>query len=170
MKRFTFATIVALFVAAPVAGYSEIEKGDTPELQVETLDGETRSLEEWRGKVVLVDFWATWCDPCRDSLPFYERLADEYDDRFRVLAVSVDERKSAVASFVDRHDFSFDVAFDDGHAIADRFEPPTMPTCYLIGPDGEVEFVHAGFEEGDDAALAERVESLVAETDGDSGE
>lgn len=164
MKR----PIVMIALVTCVAGLARpssaaVESGDEPELDVSTIDGESVELDEWRGDAVLIDFWATWCQPCRVSFPFYQDLADEYDEHFHVLAVSVDEDSSSVETFVDQHDITFPVAVDNDHSIASEFEPPTMPTSYLIGPKGEVRSLHEGFEKSDRSELRDEIESLVSE-------
>lgn len=161
-------TILVLLVVGCVAGLTrpslaDVGSGDRPSFEVTTVDGDTIDLETWRGKAVLVDFWASWCAPCRASFPFYDKLADEYDEHFRVLAVSVDEKKAAVDEFLEELDVSFPVTIDTDHALASKFEPPTMPTCYLIGPAGKVRWVHTGFEEAHEEELEEKVETLVEE-------
>lgn len=164
MQRLIPICLLALLVLPAADTTAKVESGDTPTLSVKTIDGEKLRLEEWRGRVVLVDFWASWCEPCRASFPFYRRLAEEYDDElFRILAVSVDEKRSDAEGFVEKFDVPFPVAVDADHELAGRFEPPTMPTCYLIGPDGEVRLVHQGFEESDEATIEKHVERLVAE-------
>lgn len=167
IRSSALAILVLALSLSSTPSRAEVEPDDRPTLEVETIDGDSVSLEQWRGKVVLVDFWATWCEPCRDSLPFYDSLAADHDD-FRILAVSVDENQSTVTDFLDQRDLSIDVAIDGDHEIAAQFEPPTMPTCYLIGPKGSVQFVHSGFEEGDEELLTEKVESLLGETGEDS--
>lgn len=163
MKRLAIGLLVlALALTASSSTLAGVDEGDTPELDVTTVDGTDVDLEDWRGKVVLIDFWATWCAPCQTSLPFYQRLADEYDDaHFRILAVSVDETRKPVTRFLDKHDLSFPVAVDADHAIAEQFEPGSMPTLFILGPDGTVERVHEGFEASDRAELTEQIEVLV---------
>lgn len=165
MKRLAYVSIVIATVFLLVnPSTAELEPGDRPSLEVTTVDGTDIDLTDWRDRVVLIDFWATWCPPCRVSFPFYRSLAEKYDDEhFRVLAVSVDEEKRAVSKFLEKHDVPFAVTVDSDHKLVSKFKPDSMPTCYLVGPDGRIRYVHEGFEESDESELSERIASLVEE-------
>jgi cytochrome c biogenesis protein CcmG/thiol:disulfide interchange protein DsbE len=119
------------------------------------------SPEAHRGKFVIVDFWATWCEPCRQSFPFYQRLVNVHGGRLVVLGVSVDEEPGGIAEFARQTGANFPIAWDEGQAVAARYQPSTMPTSYALDENGIVRFVHAGFRAGDEAILEERVGSLM---------
>lgn len=143
---------------------AEVEVGDRPELDLTDLDGEEIALGELRGKVVLVDFWATWCAPCRRSMPAYQKFYDEYrDDGLRILAVSVDESRSAVDEFRRRHGLTVAIMLDEEHRTAEEFAPPTMPTTYLVDREGVVRYRHAGFRDGDAEEIEAKIRELLGE-------
>ena len=124
-----------------------------------------KALPPTAGKVVLLDFWASWCHPCKASFPTYAKLASEYAPKgLVVVAVSVDTSAADYDSFLSRQAPPFFVARDSDHALVARVDVPTMPTCYLIDRTGRVRFVHAGFY-GAESEKAERreIESLLAE-------
>lgn len=118
------------------------------------------ALEELRGRVVLVDFFASWCVPCRDSMPFYAHLSAEQPE-LSILAVSVDEDAGALARFLDGvGPLPFPVTRDPRGELAARFGVERMPTCVILAPDGRVLFRHGGF---DGSAIAAAVrEALTA--------
>lgn len=117
------------------------------------------------GRVVLVDFWATWCKPCEASFPFYDSLAKQYgDDGFVVLAVSVDEDDEAVKSFLARKPVAFTVLRDPTGSVPERFDLQTMPTAVLLGRDGKVKHIHEGFRPGDEDKIKKLVEEALAES------
>jgi len=118
------------------------------------------------GKVVLLDFWASWCAPCKASFPAYSRLSTELSAKgLVIIAVSVDEDASAYDSFVRRMKPPFFVALDRGHKLVERVQVPTMPTSYLIDRRGRVRFVHQGFHGGEtEAAVRGEIEALLAES------
>ena len=123
-------------------------------------------LPATQGKVVLGDFWASWCAPCKASFPAYSRLSDEFGPKgLVVVAVSVDERPADYEAFVRRLKPAFFVALDRGQRLVQRVQVPTMPTCYLIDRQGRVRFVHQGFH-GAETEEAERreIEALLAES------
>lgn len=121
----------------------------------------TLSPEDNAGKVVIVDFWATWCDPCKQSFPFYQSLVDRYAGKVVVLAVSVDEEPEAIADFVQETGVKFPVGWDEGQAVAHLYNPEKMPTSYIVDTNGVVSFVHAGFADGEEAGITRDVESLL---------
>ena len=147
-----------------VAAHADLKPGDPfPSLAAAGLDG---TLPATDGKVVLVDFWASWCAPCKASFPAYAKLQDEYASRGLVIvAVSVDENQSAYEKFVKNHHPSFPTVHDKTQQLVSQVKVPTMPTCYLIGADGKVRSVHQGFHgEDSERELRKEIESLLAET------
>lgn len=133
-----------------------------PALEVATPDGKGRvTLAQFGGKVVVVDFWATWCEPCRESFPSYQKLVEEFRGRVVVIGVSVDEDPSGIPAFVEQTGARFPIGWDEGQSAAQGYRPPTMPTSYVIDSSGIVRFVHAGFTAGDDRQIREHVQSLL---------
>lgn len=122
--------------------------------------GSKMSIE--KGKVVLVDFWATWCEPCKKSFPKYQELYVKYKaSGLEILAVSVDDEKKEIPDFIKTHGAKFPVGWDEGHKIADCFKPPNMPTAYLIDKNGVVKFVHNGYHDGEEKELEKEIKSLL---------
>lgn len=118
------------------------------------IDGKPTSLAGLRGRVVLVDFWASWCGPCKVSLPELETLRSElhaagYAQRFEVLAINVDTDAKAATRFLARHPVSYALLADPAGKLPEAYALPTMPSSYLIGPDGKVVEVHSGYKPGD---------------------
>lgn len=117
------------------------------------------------GRIVLVDFWASWCAPCRESFPAYAQLHADYGARgLAIVAISVDESAAAYAAFLKRLAPPFATWRDRDHQLVRQIGVPAMPTCYLLGPDGRVRFVHHGFHGTEtDRALRREIETLLAE-------
>lgn len=117
------------------------------------------------GKVLLVDFWASWCAPCKASFPALARLHQDYSTRGLVIvAVSVDEKPAAYASFVKKLNPPFAILHDQTQKLVNAVDVPAMPTSFLIDRHGRVRFLHVGFH-GEDTALEMRrqIEALLAE-------
>lgn len=126
--------------------------------------GEALQLEEFRGKVVYLDFWASWCGPCRQSLPWLERLRRELRPTgLEVLGVNVDEDAADARRFLKRYPVSFPVLGDARGMIASLYDVRDMPSSYLIDRKGVVRHAHRGFNRDDAARLRLRVEALLAE-------
>lgn len=133
-----------------------------PAIDANDTGGHRVSLAAHRGSVVLVDFWATWCEPCADSMPVLESLHQRFGSRgLVVIGVSQDRNASAIAPFARRHGVTFPIVHDAGNAIAGRYSPPRMPTTYLIDRAGIVRHVHAGYRSGDAATLEREITALL---------
>jgi len=115
------------------------------------LDGTPFDLAAQHGKVVLVDFWATWCEPCKLSLPRYAALERKLAGKgFSVLTISVDEDVDVLKRFVIATKLTLKVLHDQEQQLAERFAPPKMPTAYLVGRDGKISWIHESFVVGDE--------------------
>jgi cytochrome c biogenesis protein CcmG, thiol:disulfide interchange protein DsbE len=120
--------------------------------------GERAALADAAGKLVIVDFWATWCEPCRASFATYQRLSEQHAGKLIVIGISVDEEPSGIEEFARQTGAKFVLAWDQGQAVSKRYRPPAMPTSYIVDQHGIVRYVHAGFRSGD----AELIESTLA--------
>jgi cytochrome c biogenesis protein CcmG, thiol:disulfide interchange protein DsbE len=157
------ALVVLLGVALPSLALAKVDKGDEPSYVATTIDGEEVTSESLRGKVVIVDFWATWCAPCRDSFPFYSKLVEEHADDLVVLAVSVDPDKKKVVEFFEGQDHRLTVVWHQKHPLAKSFGPATFPTSYVIDREGVVRHVHVGYDEDTGKETRAQVEQLLSE-------
>lgn len=133
-----------------------------PEIGRKDLSGRSIRIGDFRGKVVLVDFWASWCAPCREEMPVLERLYRRYRSRGLVIVgVSVDRTEGNIRGFLRRTRVSFPIVHDPEHQIANRYRPPRMPSSYLIDKRGIVRYVHAGFRASDAERFADEIEQLL---------
>lgn len=109
--------------------------------------GAELDLAEYEGKVVVVDFWASWCVPCRRSFPWLNAMLDKYaDDGLVVVGVNLDQERDAAEGFLREYPPGFTVLYDDDKSLAQRFEVMAMPTSYLFGRDGQQITRHLGFK------------------------
>lgn len=128
--------------------------------------GGTRSLEELRGQVVLVDVWASWCRPCVESLPFYADLENALAPKgFRVVGINIDEDKRAAVAFMKEQSLTLETLFDPGAKfIGPRFKITRMPTAFLLDRAGNIRHVHEGFVSADRARWRTQIDALLAES------
>ena len=117
------------------------------------------------GRVTYVDFWASWCGPCRLSLPALNRLSKEFDAAdFSVVAISVDYVDEDALDFLKRYPVDYPVAIDKAGNSGRDFSVAGMPSGYLIDRDGLIREVHVGFRKGDEALLREQIKALIADS------
>jgi cytochrome c biogenesis protein CcmG/thiol:disulfide interchange protein DsbE len=176
-----FALAPALFLTAGVfaASCAETDKGadsaaaasglignPAPDFRVKAEAGsrETISLKELRGGVVLLDFWGTFCEPCKKSFPKLEELNRKYAaSGLRVIGISEDEDedRAKIPGFAETYGARFLLAWDGDKSIARRYKPETMPTSFLIDRDGVVRFAHVGFHDGEELEVERELRGLL---------
>ncbi len=137
--------------------------GPAPVLRGAALSGETLDLAALRGQVVIVDFWAAWCEPCRRELPQLDALYRRHRAAgLVVIGVNIDEQRADAEAFLrDQVQVSFPVIHDDGQRLAGAWSPPKMPTLYLIDREGKLARVFAGEKPGQLEALQAEVERAL---------
>lgn len=136
-------------------------------LSLKRLSGDAAwSLSQDRGSVVLLDVWATWCEPCREALPLYEALSKEFGERgLKVYAVSVDEDPSQIAKFLNEIKITVPVLVDPGALNSETvLHVKLMPTAFLIDRKGVIREVHEGFSDDARAKYQTQIEALLAES------
>jgi len=157
--------LVTFFMLLPLAVSAAVSVGDkVPSFKARTIDdGKNLALEDYRGKVVLLDFWASWCPPCLKSFPKYDALRREIGTSdFEIVAINVDENTDDARKFLSKHPVSFPIAKDPKGVLPGVFGVKAMPTSYLIDKNGVVRHVHAAFRDGDIEKLKVEIEKLIA--------
>ena len=136
-----------------------------PNFSLPDLGGTQISLSDFRGKVVLLNFWATWCAPCRMEVPSLDRLYQLRKDReFEILAVSVDRASlSKVASFVANYQMSFPVLRDQRGEVGQRYWAKAIPTSFLLDKKGVIRWKVPGARNWDDAYVLSKIDQLLSE-------
>jgi peroxiredoxin len=161
------AVALATFGAAVFApGAWPLASGESaPACSARLLDGDRSvRLADYHGKVVYLDFWASWCAPCRESFPFMNELQRELASKgLQILAVSVDKTADEARRFLARHPAQFATALDAPGACPAAYRLQGMPSSYVIGRDGIVRAVHVGFRGGDKAEIRRQVIEALAE-------
>lgn len=135
-----------------------------PEIELNGLNGESVRLGDHKGSIVLVNFWATWCEPCKEELPRLESLHQKYKDQgFVVLGVNLDIKRDQrrARALVERLGLSFPIALDPEQTIPPRYQPSKMPSSYLIDALGNIRFKHEGYRAGDEEKLDEAIQRLL---------
>lgn len=135
-----------------------------PDFTLETLAGGNLRLEEYRGQVVLINFWASWCGPCRQEMPILDRIHNRYEDTgFAVLGVNVEGKRAPAQKIVDKTNVRFPVLIDAAQDVSETYDLKAMPTTVVVDRDGKVRYIHRGYKPGDEAKYIEVVKNLISE-------
>jgi peroxiredoxin len=133
-----------------------------PDFDLPAQSGAKRaSLANAEGKVALVDFWATWCEPCRVSFPHYEALAKKFESDVVVVGVSEDDEPDGIQAFAKETGATFALAWDANKTVAAGYRPESMPTIFIVDQHKLVRYVHSGFRPGDEKVIEDQVRELL---------
>lgn len=159
LRHLGVATSLALAIGIPALTQAA---EPAPALNLPTENGSV-SLSDLKGKVVLLDFWASWCGPCRQSFPWMNDMQAKYSDQgFEVVAVNLDQDKEAATEFLDQIPANFTIAYDTEGATPEAYKVMGMPSAYLIDRDGNIHSQHIGFHNDRKDSYEEDIRSLLS--------
>jgi thiol-disulfide isomerase/thioredoxin len=158
----TGATIAVIALARPPM--TAATDKPAPNVALRTAEGATVQLADYKGKVVLIDFWASWCPPCKTSFPALDAIYREYREKeVEVLAVNVDEQRREADVFLDAHPHSLAVFFDPKGVAPAAFGVTGMPTSFLIDRAGNIRFTHTGYSTSVEQKYRRELAQLLSE-------
>jgi peroxiredoxin len=158
------ALLTILLFAAPAADAAVNPGAPAPAFTLAARDGGKVSLADLKGQVVMINFWATWCGPCRQEMPLLAQLHDKYEPLgFTMLGVNVEPDSAAAVAWLKGVPVTFPILFDTDSAVAGRFGVEGMPSSVLVDRNGQVRYIHRGYKPGDEAKYADMIRSLVKE-------
>ena len=159
-KHIARLTLLLAFLALPAAAFAAgAAAGTAPGFKLPTRAG-TVALDSLRGRVVLVDFWASWCGPCRRSFPWMTTLEQRYAAKgLTIVAINLDKTREAANEFLAEFATPFTVAFDPSGKTAESYQVSGLPMTFLVGRDGKILYAHVGF----DPKKTEPLENLIKE-------
>jgi peroxiredoxin len=163
-QRLTATLAVCLVTATTAATATVTPQTPAPDFTLRSAEGRNLRLQEQRGQVVLVNFWASWCGPCKQEMPHLNRLYDKYRaSGFVLLGVNIDDDPRAASSAAARMGLRFPVLLDADKAVSRLYDLGSMPATVLVDRDGRVRFLHRGYREGVEDEYERQIRELVKE-------
>ena len=160
VMKHIISSILFAFILLSQNSYAALNQA--PDINLPCIDGSV-NLAELKGKVVYLDFWASWCEPCKKSFPWLHDIKQSYAEKgFEVVAVNLDKDRKLADEFLKVMDVNFVVAFDESGEVASNYKLKGMPSSYLIGRDGKLYASHIGFREKDKNKLEQAIKELLA--------
>jgi peroxiredoxin len=163
LKNSILALVLGVFAASSLAS-SGLEGQAAPDFALKSSNGENLRLSEFRGDVVMVNFWATWCGPCRQEMPLLDELYSRYQRvGFNLLGVNIDDDSRRAMQMVEELGVNFPVLFDARKEVSKLYEVEAMPVTVIIDRQGTVRYVHHGYKPGYEDKYLDQIRSLLRE-------
>jgi len=163
IRKLVSALLVTVFAATSLAS-SGLEGQAAPDFALKSSTGENLRLSEYRGDVVMINFWATWCGPCRQEMPLLDELYTRYERvGFNLLGVNIDDDSRRAMQMIDELGVNFPVLFDSRKEVSRLYEVEAMPVTILVDREGDVRYVHHGYKPGYEDKYLDQVRSLLRE-------
>ena len=166
MQQFTkqcIATVLTgILLTTPVT--AGVMSGEAPDFTLKSHSGQNIRLSEYRGEVVLINFWASWCGPCRQEMPLLDELHNQYNALgFTVLGVNVEQDPYQARKLLKDMPVSFPVLFDDRSVVSKQYDVIAMPSTVLVDRNGNMRYLHKGYKPGLEEVYLEQVRELIRE-------
>ncbi len=162
-RRLLLACVVALTLPG-LAEAAATPGSVAPDFALAARDGGKVRLADLKGQVVMINFWATWCGPCRQEMPLLAQLNTKYEPLgFTLLGVNVEPDSTAAVTWLKGMPVTFPILFDTDSAVAGSFGVEGMPSTVFVDRKGQVRYIHRGYKPGDEAKYADMIRSLVKE-------
>ncbi len=163
VKNLLLGLTLSVFAATSLAS-SDLTGQAAPDFALKSSSGDNLRLSEYRGDVVMVNFWATWCGPCRQEMPLLDELYSRYERvGFSLLGVNIDDDSRKAMNMVSELGVSFPVLFDARKEVSKLYRVEAMPVTVLIDREGTVRYVHHGYKPGYEDKYLDQIRSLLRE-------
>ena len=154
-----FCALASLSLASP-----DLAGQPAPDFALKSATGENLRLSEYRGDVVMINFWATWCGPCRQEMPLLDELYSRYQRvGFNLLGVNIDDDSGRAMKMIDELGVSFPVLFDSRKEVSKLYDVEAMPVTVLVDREGRIRHVHHGYKPGYEDKYLDQIRSLLRE-------
>ncbi len=163
IKNLTLGLLITAFAATALAS-SDLEGKAAPDFALKSSTGENLRLSEFRGDVVMINFWATWCGPCRQEMPLLDELYARYERvGFNLLGVNIDDDSRRAMQMIEELGVDFPVLFDARKEVSKLYKVDAMPVTVLVDREGKVRHVHHGYKPGYEEKYLDQIRSLLRE-------
>ncbi len=163
VNQLTRQMLVGLFLMLST-GVGAANKAVAPDFTLKSRSGENVRLSDFRGQVVLLNFWASWCGPCRQEMPILNSIQKKYKALgFTVLGINVDAKSKKAINYLKDTPVNFPVLYDPTSKVSELYNVSAMPSTAIIDKDGNVRFIHAGYKSGDEQKYKDKIKALVRE-------
>lgn len=165
-NRFTaiLLSVLLLGISQLTLAANETLKGVAPNFVLPTFGGKKVQLTDHKGEVVMINFWASWCGPCRQEMPLIEDLQKKYSKLgFTVLGVNVDANPKDAAKMLKEIPVSFPIGFDTKNKVSELYKVDSMPSTVMVDRKGNMRFLHRGYKPGYEADYEKQIRALIRE-------
>jgi len=163
LRKILLGAAFSIFAATSLAS-SSLEGQSAPDFVLKSATGQNLRLSEYRGDVVMINFWATWCGPCRQEMPLLDELYTRYQRvGFNLLGVNIDDDSRRAMQMVEELGVNFPVLFDERKEVSKLYQVEAMPVTVLVDRDGNVRHVHHGYKPGYEEKYLTEIRSLLRE-------
>jgi peroxiredoxin len=160
----TSIMILALCAGSTTAVSAKAVQTAAPDFTLKSQKGDNLKLSELRGKVILINFWASWCGPCRQEMPVLNELYQHYRPLdFTILGVNVEQNSDDAKSLLKDVSVSFPILFDNKNKVSKLYDVKGMPSTVLVDRDGNIRYVHMGYQPGTEAEYQSQIRALIRE-------
>ena len=163
IRNTIIALVFSAFAASSLAS-SGMEGQVAPDFALKSSTGENLRLSEYRGDVVMINFWATWCGPCRQEMPLLDELYNRYERvGFNLLGVNIDDDSGRAVQMAEELGINFPVLFDARKEVSELYKVEAMPVTVLVDREGTIRYVHHGYKPGYEDKYLDQIRSLLRE-------
>lgn len=156
--------LIGVVLCVPLMVQAVSSQEMAPDFTLKSLEGSNLRLDEYKGQVVLINFWATWCGPCRQEMPLLDQLYTRYERvGFSLLGVNIDDDSARAMEMIKELGVSFPVLFDARKEVSRLYNVDAMPVTVLVDREGTVRFVHKGYKPGYEEMYLDQIRSLLRE-------
>ena len=164
LKRIVLGALFTVFAATGIAASGGLTGQEAPDFVLKSSSGDNLRLSEYRGDVVMINFWATWCGPCRQEMPLLDELYTRYQRvGFSLLGVNIDDDSRRAMQMIEDLGVNFPVLFDDTKKVSKLYEVDAMPVTVIVDREGTVRHVHHGYKPGYEDKYLTQIRALLRE-------